>query len=1566
VETIVEVRGGDELVIVVGQGGPGGDYGFPEDAARDTLREALQRVETSARAADAAGADAAAAVRVAAEAEGIAPGRAARLLELLAKPSHRLTDALAVELATLLEQERQRYRVRQTAGGLPGGGGGKSGNMAFACGGGGGYSAVFLRRKNLRERKLWRKHYPGPWASEVDLIQKGPKLIPAGEDDPDTESWGELLGLAGGGGGAGTRPGRPGGIAFASVGGSRGPAVRWGEEHEAVIEESEEAVRGLAEAAEAAWFGAGSDEADGNAIHGIVERVAEVPREQSHGYVDSSGQWVSYDPDAAGVLLAGPASGDVEQGAEGYYDELGNWVTTQGHGSSDQYYQQQQGAEAGPEDGYTDADGNYVRWADVGFYDESGNWVLHDGTGYYRPEGEFVDLREQGAESAEDEDEGKAGDDADDDEGKAAEDESTSDDGKDDEGKAAEDESTSDDRDAKKNAADDAAAAKRAAKRLARKDRALTQVARAMARQDRRKRRQEARRKRREERDALVKTLETALPAKWVPDRLRSAADGGLAAGGEGGFEGGTSGSAFQGGDGSAFGGGGGGGLFGGGGGGATSGICGGGGGGSSYVQARPRLDPRHIRLHGARYDPLLLCGRGRHPGGYLPPTPGTLFITGGIPLTRSDMAPMQLAKLLDLVAIDRELDISSGLTTRQGSSGAGFALHHPASSFSSSSSFPAAAAAATAGGAVGGGGWPAGPVGRGSSSGHTVRGTPAIRSRGGIDFALHARLRPTSGLSAAGIASRLAPALMRQAFSRHDRSRDPDSGTPDALALVRMNARQAPPTATSIASANAAVQDRWGRSTGELITWQGRAGAGSTPHGHGHMQGRPNSAAWSDAMRAAGSRRAASRLTRHRWSREAVPETVKDASTGNDDALRDDEAPAATCGSDADGNAMAYMAIEVPEACGLDPMDRLGRPVGQGGRGAPPAARPAPRNWQEEEQQEAEDAAARMAGKMERPGRHTMPEAGCPGCVIVRFPGHYRAPVDRPVRAREKTMDDGFGEADQARSRTWRGGEAMEVPFPGTAPRWQRASRMQQREDVVWMGTGATLAGGGSAIAGGLPPPTPSIGSRGVSKGSPPRGGNDGRDLSEAVAGHPQLDASSLVHGGQQHAEPRPRAGGDGGRAEAPTAGTSQQTGRSRHDPLQPEAGTSALPAAEDYSPRLGPAGLAPSVLDDGDTPGFLSGGAIGLWRSTLSRGRSSASHRLTAHGRGQGAGGGALHRVDTGSGHPGPLSRGTEREGNRALPRDPTGMASGQTAAGGVGSGSQASWMRKARLLAALGATADTGAVGTAAAGGHIKRGRPGDRGNARPMGSTVVVNGYNNVTAEATSMAGAAARAVGDFDVARRGQAALHATGLSVDTLRRAAALSRGGHGHSRSAGPSSRLPGITYGAGSVAAGPSVPSLAESSAADSLFLVPTDADLERRATLGRTPPADRRQVRAPRRTPLPHPAELDAWSTLSDPDARLAVDAMQRDMRRREGLDPDAAVLPRPAPSQEVAARLYYGETGSSKAQSWRPPADTLPVEALRGLAATADLAAIETGHAQLRSVMKHARPRSFDQN
>lgn len=695
----------------------------------------------------------------------------------------------------------------------------------------------------------------------------------------------------------------------------------------------------------------------------------------------------------------------------------------------------------------------------------------------------------------------------------------------------------------------------------------------------------------------MVARLNATVTASWEEDPLRSAGDGGLVAGGQGGFEGGRDGASLSGGDGSDFGGGGGGGLFGGGGGGATSGIAGGGGGGSSFAQARPRMDPQHVRLHGARYDPLLLCGRGRRPGGALPPTAGTLFVGGSMPLPRGDLSPRRLATVL---------------------------------------SSEAAAAAAAAPGAA--------------AAGHNVFNTrPGLRagapSREATAVAQTPRL--TTGLAAGW--RRLA----------------------SAGAAERPVAGGAYPPIDSSRPASEVIPSK------QLVLLAPGAGA------------RPASVPWQDALsrvaRGAGNSRGDGGSL---WSRAGVPEapagepwaSVLDGG-GADPRADPDVAP------------FAYLAVEVPEACGMDPLDRLGRPVGEGGLGAPERA--------------ATEDAARPAG-MPDEGVHDLasplPHPGAPGCVVVRFPGHYRAPLNRPAKQRAPQPDDGFGEADQARSRTWQGAEAMEVPFPGVAPRSQRSRRLADREDVMFMGTGAALAGGESAVAGGLPPLLAPYSRAGL------------------LAPLGELGLS----GGADGDSPR----------DGPTAVPA------------PFQGVLALPAPVEA------AGVASGI---GSAQFLAAGGSVGAWRSALSRGRSGAGPRRRAHDASQGADSSTIHQRFA-------VAGATNESHVGAFPRHGGDLAGF--------SGGRPSSAQRARLAAALELAAETGALGVAAAGGQIRRARPADRGNARPSAGPVVVNGYNNVAAEAVAAAQHAVEAIPEWDTETRSQAATAAAGIPRVALERAA--------------------------------------------------------------------------------------------------------------------------------------------------------------------------------------------------
>ncbi|KAA0149577.1 hypothetical protein FNF31_07186 [Cafeteria roenbergensis] len=391
VETIVQVRGGDELVIVVGEGGKGGQLGYPEDDAERALKDALRRIEASTRAADASGEDPVRATKVAAVSEGLDPESSVRLLELMAQHAHRLTDAMAMELASLLERERQRFRVRSVAGGAPGGGEGRSGNRTFASGSGGGFSAVYLRRRTLRERKQWKRAYPGAW-EEAAAERLGAPPAPEAEDAAN----GQLLALAGGGGGGGTRPGRPGGAAYASVGGWRGPVVRAGAGEEAHVVDSEAAVWSLVEAADPSLLGEGSEAGHaGAATTPRASQVPSAPAGASHGFYGSDGRWVPYDPEAAEAAMGASAPGP-----SGEYDETGAWVPAADAGAWGKGATPgAASAGVGSEDGFYDADGTWTRWTDIGEFDADGNWVLHDGSGWYDPAGDYWPAPGQDADS---------------------------------------------------------------------------------------------------------------------------------------------------------------------------------------------------------------------------------------------------------------------------------------------------------------------------------------------------------------------------------------------------------------------------------------------------------------------------------------------------------------------------------------------------------------------------------------------------------------------------------------------------------------------------------------------------------------------------------------------------------------------------------------------------------------------------------------------------------------------------------------------------------------------------------------------------------------------------------------------------------------------------------------------------------------------------------------------------------------------------------------------------------------------------------------------------------------
>jgi len=566
--------------------------------------------------------------------------------------------------------------------------------------------------------------------------------------------------------------------------------------------------------------------------------------------------------------------------------------------------------------------------------------------------------------------------------------------------------------------------------------------------------------------------------------------------------------------------------------------------------------------------------------------------------------------------------------------------------------------------------------------------------------------------------------------------------------------------------SGGAATPDRWGRAGNELVVVDSGAAAPGS---------RPASAPWLDAMRAGSA-----------WSRQVRPD------------LPDDGPWAFAGGSDGGagagaGGPMAYVAIEVPEARGVDPMDRLGRPVGEGGEGAPTA----------------------VEGGGTADPLDNAPQAGAPGCIVVRFPGHYRAPLERPARARAAAPDDGYGEADQGLSRTWRGAEAMEVPFPGVAPRSQRLRRLAEREDVVRMGTGASLRGGGSAVAGGLPPPTPSL---------------------------VPVDRSR--------------------------AGSSRPGSRAAGDALLAEPGSSALPAADDHTPRAGPPAVTGGMgqaMDSAVRRFVGEGGSVAAWRSALSRGRPRAEDRAASH---PDSAPHARFRVTPSSGtRPAATPNGgADRPGPRFRPTSAA----------------------RARLAAALEASADTGAVGTATAAGRVMRGRPGDRGNARPDRGPVVINGYNNATAEAVAAAGRALGRVPDWDTERRAGVAVEASGVPASMLARAAAAanpSPPGQGSSVMSMPALGEASTWSSTGHGAPGASGAWGPEASVPSTTIPTPADAQARMRAA---------RMARAP--------------------------------VRRKRG---------------ELEA--FYGQDGVSRAAEWRPPDPALPAESLRGLALEADEAA-----------------------
>jgi hypothetical protein len=147
---------------------------------------------------------------------------------------------------------------------------------------------------------------------------------------------------------------------------------------------------------------------------------------------------------------------------------------------------------------------------------------------------------------------------------------------------------------------------------------------------------------------------------------------------------------------------------------------------------------------------------------------------------------------------------------------------------------------------------------------------------------------------------------------------------------------------------------------------------------------------------------------------------------------------------------------LEVPEAVGMDMEDLKGRPAGQGGLGATGTDAKGP------------------------------PEPGCAGCVVVRLPGYFRVPL-RPAGAKEKggkggkgskgsgggarvdrdvEPDDGFGEVQPSKARTWVGADEVEVTMAAGIDRPERrVAKLQQREDQLRGGVDPSVPLGAARI---------------------------------------------------------------------------------------------------------------------------------------------------------------------------------------------------------------------------------------------------------------------------------------------------------------------------------------------------------------------------------------------------------------------------------------------------------------------------------------------------------------------